>query len=125
MFVLLHAPFLGVIQILIYTGAILVLFLYVTMLLNVQGGKLTDTRSRASRVAPWVALPLLLAFLFHVVDFPEGEPASVSESFGSIATVGELLLSPYMLIFEFVSLVLLAAIIGAVILSAKPKKGST
>ncbi len=120
-FVLLHAPFLGVMQILIYVGAILVLFLYVTMLLNLRKSGAFTTRDRKLRVAGLVALPLLVSFLWLVVDVPGGEGAGVPETFGSLATVGVILLQPQVLVFEMISLVLLAAIIGAVVLSGGRK----
>ncbi|HLG19226.1 MAG TPA: NADH-quinone oxidoreductase subunit J [Bdellovibrionota bacterium] len=121
-FVLLGAPFLGVIQVLVYAGAVLVLFLYVVMLLNVRIERRQVAKQRLISLGSLLLLALILAALFKVVSFPSIAPVAVKESFGSMASVGELLLGPYALVFELVSLVLLAAMIGAVILSTMRKE---
>ena len=115
-YVLLHAPFLGVIQVLIYAGAILVLFLYVLMLLNLQEepwllGRL-GTLKRLS-LGLGVAILTLLSFR-HRLDLAWPAWVDVSESFGGIASIGERLLREYVIVFELLSLILLAGIVGVV-----------
>lgn len=120
-FVLLHAPFLGVIQILIYTGAILVLFLYVTMLLNLRGGGANVNYDRITKFGAILLLPLLVLLLVKTITFPDRELPEIPETFGSMASVGEALLGPYALLFEMASVLLLAAIVGAVVLAVREK----
>jgi NADH-quinone oxidoreductase subunit J len=126
LFVLLNAPFLGVIQILIYVGAIVVLFLYVFMLLDLrrEAGSV-GLIGRLNRTIALGVVPVALAFLLPALDLPGRSPAVVeSETFGSLASVGRALLGPYALLFELISLVLLAAMIGAVVLGHRGKEES-
>ncbi|MEZ4704245.1 MAG: NADH-quinone oxidoreductase subunit J [Bdellovibrionota bacterium] len=120
LFVLMHAPFLGVIQILIYTGAILVLFLYVMMLLNLKEQQKEDRLWQT--VARYVALlliPLGWMFSLKVLNFQRLVSRSLPEDFGSVHSVGQQLLGSYVLIFEVSSVVLLVAMIGVVVLTQK------
>jgi NADH-quinone oxidoreductase subunit J len=118
LFVLLHAPFLAVIQVLVYTGAILVLFLYVLMLLDLRkertGGGMTDW---LTRVAGLGSAGVVLAFLVPSLELTGDAGAPVGDAFGSLASVGRVLLGPYALVFEAVSLVLLAGMIGVIVLA--------
>lgn len=121
-FVLLHAPFLGVIQILIYAGAILVLFLYVLMLLNVKREKVREyTYGRIAKFIGLIALPVVLLISYTGFDLPEFGNGAVDSNFGSVSSVGLQLLGPYALLFELISLVLLAAILGVVVVTAKQR----
>ncbi|MFH1262356.1 MAG: NADH-quinone oxidoreductase subunit J [Pseudomonadota bacterium] len=126
LFVLLNAPFLGVIQILIYVGAIVVLFLYVFMLLDLRAeGRSVGLIGRLNRTIALGVLPVAVAFLLPSLDLPGGSAAVVEgEKFGSLASVGRALLGPYALVFELISLVLLAAMIGAVVLGHRGKEES-
>ncbi len=119
LYVLLHAPFLGIVQILIYAGAILVLFLYVTMLLNLRVSDDLFTHAAKRR---WIAggVTLFVAIVLSAVSSgylpPNREP---QDGFGSLESVGRLLLGPYALVFELVSLVLLVGIVGVVVLARR------
>ncbi len=131
MYLLLRAEFLAAIQIIVYAGAIMVLFIFVIMLLNL-GGEETRDRLRALR-APAFLLGLILlvevvaALRYHAfvienpaVIFPmvSAPPAVV----GGVREVGRLLFTDYLLPFEITSVLLLIAIVGAVVLG---KKGAT
>ncbi len=122
LFVLLHAPFLGVIQVLIYAGAILVLFLYVTMLLSVEPPAHPEPKWK--KWLSLAAIPLIVSGLCWIVDFPKSILPEIPESFGSTSSLGEQLLGPWALLFELISVVLLAAIVGAVLLSTR-REGKT
>jgi len=120
-FALLSAPFLAILQILIYAGAIMVLFLFVIMML--QGPELKDERARRSpltlavQVLPAGALAVtLLAWLARGGGAGFGGAAAVT---GTAEAVASLLLNRYLLAFEVISLVLLVAIIGALSLGRK------
>jgi len=121
-FALLAAPFLAILQILIYAGAIMVLFLFVIMML--QGPVLpAEERRRSPLKLALLTLPpaavavTLISWLTRgrIVGFPEGSPA-VS---GTAEAVAGLLLNRYLLAFELISVVLLVAIIGAMALGRK------
>ncbi|MCB0271492.1 MAG: NADH-quinone oxidoreductase subunit J [Bdellovibrionales bacterium] len=121
-FVLLHAPFIGVLQILVYTGAIMVLFLYVMMLLNIQEEQIVGTRKHLMK---WMHLPLIVVIFFifkSLILVPTFSDIPVDEKFGSVFNVGESLLGSYVLVFEIASIVLLAAMIGVVVLTKKTQK---
>jgi NADH-quinone oxidoreductase subunit J len=116
-YVLLGAEFLFAVQILVYAGGIMVLFLFVIMLVNLEeprrfsGGRL--------RLGVSVALTLLLFGMLGLAFVREGPatsppPASLGE--GNLQLVGWVLYRQYLLPFEAVSLLLLVAMVGAIIL---------
>jgi NADH-quinone oxidoreductase subunit J len=118
-FILMHASFLSMIQILVYTGAVMVLFLYVMMLLNIENPQAPKGFRRYARYG-WIAiLPILTILGLGLIRVPELTKGVRSEEFGSIKSVGNLLLGNYVFAFEAVSFVLLAAMIGVVVLTAK------
>ncbi len=121
-FALLAAPFLAILQILIYAGAIMVLFLFVIMML--QGPVLPAERERRSLWkilllgAPAAAIAVtLISWLSQsgLTAFAVAAP----ETAGTAERVAELLLNRYLLAFELISIVLLVAIIGALALGRK------
>ena len=116
LFVMLGAPFLGALQILIYAGAIVVLFLFVIMLLNVEREEMPHAGQPAQR---WLALlgagvfAGFLVLLFWRVGGPAAQP--LTEEFVDFKAVSRLLFSEYLLPFEMVGLLLLVAVIGATV----------
>jgi len=121
LYVTLHAEFLAAVQIIVYAGAILVLYLFVVMLLNVKGD---DRYHRQWRIAAFVCLPLLLEFMVLLAGSVSSSPAGGAESAESTAgnntlAIGEILFSTYLFPFEVASLILLVAMIGAIILAKK------
>ena len=120
LFALLDAHFLAALQVLVYAGAIMVLILFVIMLLNLKSDELGKAKQTATKVVggvlvAWVAV-LLISLLEEggVTAMPE-----VSESYGTLATVGRMIFSKYLLPFEVASVLLLAAILGAVGIAKK------
>jgi NADH-quinone oxidoreductase subunit J len=115
LFVLLGAPFLGALQILIYAGAIVVLFLFVIMLLNLQKGESTGRL----RGQIWVALPGGLIFIGMVAlvfsDTPARDLKPLTEDLVSLKGLATALFTDYLLPFEIVGLLLLVAVIGATV----------
>lgn len=123
-YVMLDAHFVAVIQVLVYAGAIMVLFIFVIMLLNLRGdgrvrfGEL-GPRSIAGVGAAGVIGVGLLAVLDHVVH---GDAAERGADFGTIEKVGTVLFQPgsaFLLPFEAVSLLLTVGMIGAVVLAKR------
>lgn len=121
LFVLLHAFFLAAVQVLVYAGAVMVLFLFVIMLLDLKDEerqKLKLTGVIAGSLCVGTILALFLRTL--LANRPAIEAAPQVE--GSTFALGKLLFSTYLLPFEVVSLLLLVAMIGVILLSKKHLK---
>ena len=121
LFVMLDAPFLGAIQVLVYAGAIMVVFLFVVMLLNLgHPAEIADLRGRGTRItAAFVGIAMLAEVLVLMrVRFPQLLPAAAPD-LNITTTIAEPLFRAYLLPFELTSVLLLAAIVGAVILAKR------
>lgn len=117
-FITLGAEFLAVIQVLVYAGGVVVLFLFATMLTR---SDLQLRRPRGDEIAPVGAVVFAIVALFYVASsgfVSLGERGSVV---GSVRSVGELIfdLSAYAVPFELVGILLLAAMVGAIFLAKK------
>ena len=116
LFVLLQAQFIGVIQIMIYAGAIVVLFLFVIMLLNLKGGDLGAERQPILKTLGAVVLIAATAKLWGFLSSVRREWSVVDEEFGTVRWVGEAMFTDYILAVELAGVLLLAGIVGAVVL---------
>lgn len=122
-YLMLRAQFVAIIQILVYAGAIMVLFLFVIMLLNLSGEKkITETLTYKKLSAILLVLFLfsslaITTFFNFVKKFPAINPNA--EIMGTIQSVGRELYTVYSFPFELVSFILLAAIVGAIVLAQK------
>jgi NADH-quinone oxidoreductase subunit J len=118
-YLLLDAQFIAALQVIIYAGAIVVLFVFIIMLLHVQSGE--DPRVRA--VLPPLAGALLCAAagltVLRVLVHAPAPAASVEATFGTVQAVGRALFSRYLLPFEAASVLLLVGMIGAVALGRR------
>jgi NADH-quinone oxidoreductase subunit J len=114
-YALLGAEFLAAAQVLIYAGAILVLFLFVVMLLNAPEVPPTSEPRPFQRTAGFV-LAVLGAVGAVTVLMGVRAIAPATSVAGSVHAIGRLLVGPYVFAFEFVSVVLLAALVGALVL---------
>ena len=118
-YILLNAQFLAVVHIIVYTGAIMVLFLFVIMLLGAERTGRTPSSWWLQPLALAMGLVLLVEALFFVFSqrgaFPVG--GDPSPAFGNPVAIGEVLFSQYLLPFEVTSILLLTAMIGAIVLS--------
>ena len=118
-FVGLDAQLVALLQVIVYAGAIVVLFLFVIMLLNLQ----VETRAMAgallvgSAAAGGVALA---ALIFAALGRTVAPAAAVPAGFGETAALARQLFTAYLLPFELTSVLLLVAIVGAVALARKP-----
>jgi len=117
-YVLMGAHLVAVIQIMVYAGAIVVLFLFVVMLLNVQTDVFSPSRQRAIKIGGFLVVLLALATLLRSITGLPPVPES-PEGFGGYRTVGIALYTDYVLLVEIASLLLLAAIVGALILAKR------
>jgi NADH-quinone oxidoreductase subunit J len=127
LYVLLEAPFLGVIQVLVYAGGIVVLYLFVVMLVNLKRPpEVHQDPSRRTRlglalsVAVLVELGIIAGYGYVRPAGPS--PASVAAAMpvsGNTEEVGWLLYTSYLIPFEIASMLLLVAMIGAIVLAKR------
>jgi len=123
LYLLLYSPFIAIIQVVVYAGAIAMLIVFVIMLLDLE----KELRSRlkivySKVIGAFLALLFLLGILYSVVaKSPTGKmgPYTPDKVSANVKAVGEILFTQYLFPFEIVSVLLVAAIIGAVILSKK------
>jgi NADH-quinone oxidoreductase subunit J len=117
LYVLLDAHLIAALQVIVYAGAIMVLFLFVIMLLNLrEKAGLDSGRKTAWQFFGIIAVSAVFisaGLLAHVF------PVQTGPSFGTTKAVAELLFTDYLLPFEIASILLLAALLGAVILAKR------
>ena len=123
-YVLLNVEFVAVIQILIYAGAILVLFLFVIMLLNIapagESIRLNLPRGLAIGITIGLLIQISAMFLSSIEYGPKDiYTLEIIKEEGSIGLIGRLLYGEYVLPFEAVSILLLVAVIGAVVIGKR------
>jgi NADH-quinone oxidoreductase subunit J len=126
MYVLLDAQFIAALQVLVYAGAIMVLFLFVIMLLNLGRPGPSDIKGPVGvGVAALLAGTLLLQLRVlgqaappDAIQLPAGTMAALQQQ-GMVAAVAGPLFDAYLIPFEITSLLLLAAIVGAVVLAKR------
>lgn len=122
-YLLLKAQFIAIIQIIVYAGAIMVLFLFVIMLLNLQDETKLTENITYKRITALLLSFLLFSILAITVyfSFIEKYPLinSAAEQMGTIESIGRELYTTFSFPFELVSFVLLAAIVGAIVLAKK------
>jgi NADH-quinone oxidoreductase subunit J len=126
LYLLLAAEFLAAAQVLVYAGAVMVMFLFVVAYLGGRADAPWAGGPPLLRTAAVVAAAALLVEVVVVLGLAWGDnlqdPAHVSDSFGSPAEIGELFLTDHLLAFEITSIVLLVAAIGGVVLGTTPEK---
>ena len=118
-YVLLEAYLVGVLQILVYAGAIVVLFLFVVMLLNLRGDEFGPERIGLVKLLGVLAVAAMLVQFAALLPGAFGAPAALPEGFGGYRVVGFALFTDWLLAFEVTSLLLLAAMVGAVVLAKR------
>jgi len=120
-YLILGSEFVGWVQILIYVGAIVILFLFGLMLTKAPiGREALDNPSRG--VAVLVSLAILAGLVFLIQDAFAWSDPKIELGHATSAAIGESIFRQYVLPFEAVSFVLLAALIGAVVLSRKDER---
>jgi len=126
LFLLLSAEFLAAAQVLVYAGAVMVMFLFVVAYLGGRADAPWAGGPPLLRSAAVVAAVALLVEIVVVLGLAWGDnltdPAEVSDSFGSPAEIGEAFLTDHLLAFEITSIVLLVAAVGGVVLGTTREK---
>lgn len=124
-YILLNAQFLAVVNIIVYAGAIMVLFLFVIMLMNLN----TDTEPQKSRIVQFAAilsggaLFLILIAALKSVDLEQKDlVVNNAKEIGTIEHLGKVLFNQYVLPFELSSVLFLSAMVGAIVLGKKEKE---
>jgi NADH-quinone oxidoreductase subunit J len=122
-FILLSAHLVGVLQVLVYAGAVMVLFVFVILLLSLRKEDLTGPR-----VTPWKVFGVAAGLVFCVktalivaaaTDGMEAADLAAKPEYGGVSDVGTQLVTTYLFPFEVTSVLLLVAIIGAVVVARK------
>jgi NADH-quinone oxidoreductase subunit J len=130
-YVQLGALFVGVMLVIVYAGAIMVLFLFVIMLLNLRGGedlgKPSGIVSRFTKFAVSILLFVEFAFVIRGVFGQTGSNvvATASNDFGSVKAVSMKLFTKYLYPFELTGVLLLIAVVGAVVIARKERSDDT
>ncbi|OLC07357.1 MAG: hypothetical protein AUH34_01480 [Gemmatimonadetes bacterium 13_1_40CM_70_12] len=127
LFVLLDAQFIAVLQLLVYAGAIMVLFLFVIMLLNLGRPGPMDVKGPVGVGTAFLLGGLLLFQLWILrqaalpasIQLPPGSMARLQQEQGFVAAIAQPLFDTYLIPFEITSLLLLAALVGAVVLAKR------
>lgn len=125
LFVSLNAYFVGIIQVLVYAGAVMVLFLFIIMLLNIQAEERRRINWIAAGGGTCVAIVLLIQIIFAIGHFEPARkafpPLSASTT-DDVRSIGAVLFSNYNLPFQIIGVLVLVATIGVVLLSKREPK---
>lgn len=123
-YVLLDAQFLAVVHVIVYAGAIMVLFLYVIMLLNLNRES-EPHKSTYLKIAATISAGLLMILLVGSLKGTEAIIATntTAEGIGYVKSLGQTMFNEFLLPFEITSLLLLAAMVGAVMIGKPRHKG--
>ena len=126
-YLLLNAQFLGVIQILVYAGAIMVLFLFVIMLLNVEDEEKLFDKFRVKYFLAFILGAAVVGQIFYSIAGVTNMLPEISSNMAEIGTIeaaGDVLYTKYLLPFEMTAILLTAAVVGALMVAQyKIKKG--
>ncbi len=119
-FLILNAQFLAVIQVLVYAGAIMVLFLFVIMLLNVDDEEKLFDKFRVKYLLTFVLAMAVMGQIFYSLAGVTDMLPQISEQMAAIGTVeavGDVLYTDYLLPFEMTAVLLTAAVVGALMIA--------
>ncbi|WP_026629377.1 NADH-quinone oxidoreductase subunit J family protein [Dyadobacter alkalitolerans] len=120
-YILLNAQFLAAVNIIVYAGAIMVLFLFVIMFLNMKQDN-EESKTNLTKVAATIVGGTVFVILFGAYRksvIPGFDPQQFDSQIGMIENLGHLLFRDYLLPFELVSILLLVAMVGAVMLGKR------
>ncbi len=120
MYILLNAQFLGIVQIIVYAGAIMVLFLYILMMLNLKKTDESKKQNTMKILGVFTAGLVLIGMLGAYRGMKmNGFATNVNSQVGLTKNLGRLLFNEYVLPFELASILILAGIVGAVLIGKK------
>jgi NADH-quinone oxidoreductase subunit J len=122
LFALLEAPFIAAVQIIIYAGAIMILFIFVVMMINLRKGIEPEKKKWIAYLAVAVAAVLVAELLLTIKGALEPVSSAALEKLGSPTDLGRLLFTKYLYPFEITSILIIAALVGAIVLVKKREK---
>ena len=124
-YMLLEAPFIAAVQVIVYAGAIMVLFLFVIMLLDpYSSAVLRDKKKVLAYVAALLGVAVIVLLhgslrAYELARVPRTAASAAGGAYGTVRSIGETLFRDYLLPFEITSVLILVAIIGTVILAKR------
>ncbi len=123
-FALLNATFLFMVQIIVYAGAIMTLILFILMFLNIREEDLPKEPNKFKFIAlgAVIMVPLNILVLKAVSKLPSKDLLITNTDFGDIGPIGITLYNNWLVVFELISILLLVALIGAIVLAKKRTK---
>lgn len=122
LFALLDAPFIAAVQIIIYAGAIMVLFIFVIMMIDIREGLSPEKKKWTMILAACLGVVLLIELVLSVKGAFSTLSAQTAEQIGSPTDLGHLLFTKYLYPFEITSILIIAALVGAIVLMKKREK---
>lgn len=123
LYLLLDARFLFMAQIIVYVGAVITLILMILMFLNLDESQLPNETNRYLKIG--LGVILMIPFNFIILKELSFLPFVFTEEIGSTKVIGEVMFRSWLIPFELISILLLVALIGAIILAKKLKKKET
>lgn len=123
LFALLSASFMFMVQIIVYAGAIMTLLLFILMYLNIDEKDLPKEPNKNLLIGIGIAvmLPINALILDTIAKMPEADMSIIEEGFGGVKEIGLILYKDWLVPFELISILLLVALIGSVVLAKKRK----
>ena len=118
-YIVLAAEFVAITQVLVYVGAVMVLFIFGTMLTRAQIGRERDLNNRGWPAALLVALLLCGTVVYVLIDAFSDDKLPTDPAIQSVQNVSDSIFGPYLIPFWALSFVLLAAMIGAIVLARR------
>jgi len=122
LFGLLDAPFIAAVQIIIYAGAIMVLFIFVIMMVNLEQGIAPEKKRWTLGLSAGLAFFLLVELVLAVRGTLGAMGRTGGETIGGPTELGRLLFTDYLYPFEITSVLIIAALVGAIVLVKKKEK---
>ena len=122
-YILLNAQFLAIVNFIVYMGAIMVLFLFVLMLLNLNEGSIASKSNLLKMIGVIAGMCLIITLVGSARVLTASEPLVLqTQDLGLVKNLGKVLFSKFLLPFEVSSILLLSAMVGAVLLAKKEIK---
>lgn len=121
-YLLLQAQFLAIIQVLVYAGAIMVLFLFVIMLLNIQDEEKIFNKARVQFILSFLLVAVVFAQIVYSVGSATNMLPAVADSMktiGTVEAVGNVLFTKYLIPVEVTAILLTAAVVGALLIAQR------
>lgn len=122
-YILLNAQFLAIVNFIVYMGAIMVLFLFVLMLLNLNEGSIGSKSNLLKMIGVIAGMCLIITLVGSAKVLSDSDPLVLqTQNLGLVKNLGKVLFSKFLLPFELASILLLSAMVGSVLLAKKDTK---